>query len=449
MNRPANPEAIPVRILTLGCKVNQHESACLLERLCATGRFREARRSEAAGLCLVNTCAVTARAQAESRRLIARAGREAVRVVATGCAVEADPELAEGCELAVGNAAKEALVERLLGEGAAENLAASRFGGRARASLKVQDGCDGGCSYCLVPRLRGRSRSLPAEKILAEMERLAGLGFREVVLCAIHLGAWGRDLSPPASLAQLLEAMCQAIAAGGLPLRLRLSSLDPPEALELLPLLRAYPAICRHLHISLQSGSDAVLGRMRRRYSAHDFTELAATAAAKTPGLCLGCDVIAGFPGETPEEFGETLALLEALPISYLHVFPFSPRPHTLAATMPAQLSAAERALRAAALRDLSARQRKAFYQAQVGTTAEAVIQGRDRPTGLRRGLTDNYVPVLIDSSAGTARLAPRGLVRVRVDRVLDARVVASPLGYDPGPLGDPPPTAAGPRPPY
>jgi threonylcarbamoyladenosine tRNA methylthiotransferase MtaB len=427
--RPESPLA--VRILTLGCKVNQHESACLLEGLLESPNFRGAGPSEAADLCIVNTCAVTRRAEADSRRLIGRARRQGARVIAAGCAVEADPSLGEGCELAVGNASKPGLAARLRGLEAPGHggwPVASRFQGRARATLKVQDGCNSGCAYCIVPRLRGRSRSLPREEIVAEVERLAGLGFSEAVLCAIHLGAYGADLRPPTTLAALLRDV--TASARTLGLRVRLSSLEPQEALELLPLL-ASPAVCRHLHVSLQSGSDRVLARMRRRYPAQIFRELVLAASEAAPGLAIGCDVIAGFPGETEEEFSATYGLLEALPVSYLHVFPFSPRPGTLAATMPAQVPAAQRRRRAAALRDLSARKRKTFFQAQVGSLAEVVVQGRDRVSGLHKGLTDNYVPVLIDlggASSGSKDVRPGGLMRVRAERVVDSRLIATPL---------------------
>lgn len=419
-----------VRVLTLGCKVNQHESACLLAGLLARPGVREAARGEAPDVCIVNTCAVTSRAEAESRQLVRRARRQGSRVVAVGCAVEADPGLAALCGLAVGHADRAHLPERLLGleAGLPGEPLPSRFADRARATLKVQDGCNGGCTYCVVPRLRGRSRSIPPDVALAELERLAGLGFAEVVLCAVHLGAYGADLEPPTSLAALLEAALQIIEAKGLMVRLRLSSLEPQEALEIVPLMASSPAICRHLHISLQSGSDSVLSRMRRHYLAWSLRGLAVAASARLPGLAIGCDVIAGFPGETPEEHAETLELLSPLPLAYLHVFPYSPRPHTLAAAMPAQVGAAVKAQRAAELRHLSARMRKGFYQAQVGATAQVVLQGRDHATRLPKGLTDNYVPVLVDLRGRRLPegVSERGLLAVRIDRVVDSRVIAT-----------------------
>jgi threonylcarbamoyladenosine tRNA methylthiotransferase MtaB len=418
-----------VRVLTLGCKVNQHESARLIEALTSSG-CREAGAGEAADLCVVNTCAVTGRAEAESRRLIARARREcAGTLVATGCAVEADPTIALGCDLTVPNPDKHALAQRLLGREPLIAPDARRFIGRARATLKVQDGCNNACAYCIVPRLRGRSRSVPQAEVLNDLDRLAALGYPEVVLCAVHLGAYGADLTPQTSLPALLEAISGRIGEQNLSLRVRLSSLEPGEAMGVLPQLCS-GTLCRHLHVSLQSGSDPVLARMRRRRAADTFRELALAASQAVPGLALGCDVIAGFPGESAEEFAETLALLEALPVSYLHVFPFSARPGTLAAGMPGQVSAAEKARRAAALRQLANRKRKAFYQSRVGSTVEVVLEGRDRMTGLLKGLSDNYVPVLVDSGGvrGGARRVSAGLMRVRIDRVVDSRVVATPL---------------------
>lgn len=426
---PGSPLA--VRVQSLGCKVNQHEAACLLAGLLSVRGVSEAGRGDTPGLYVINTCAVTRRAEAESRQLVRRALREGARVVAVGCAVDADPNLAEACELALGNAEKAGLATRLFGEAAAgESLPrASHFDGRSRATLKVQDGCNGGCSYCIVPRLRGRSRSVPVAEVIAELERLAGLGFPEVVLCAVHLGAYGADLEPATTLADLLAAIIAAKEQRGLKLRVRLSSLEPPEALEIVPLLATTEAICRHLHISLQSGSDAVLSRMRRHYLAWSLRGLVLAACARIPGLAVGCDVIAGFPGETAEEFNETCELLSQLPLSYLHVFPYSPRPKTLAATMPGQVPSLEKARRAAALRELSAKMRKAFAQAQVGSVVQAVLQGRDRATRLPTALTDNYVPVLLDLRG--RRPPPEGasgLIRVRIDRVVDSRMIATPL---------------------
>jgi threonylcarbamoyladenosine tRNA methylthiotransferase MtaB len=270
---------------------------------------------------------------------------------------------------------------------------------------------------------------VPQAEVLNDLDRLAALGYPEVVLCAVHLGAYGADLTPQTSLPALLEAISGRIGEQNLSLRVRLSSLEPGEAMGVLPQLCS-GTLCRHLHVSLQSGSDPVLARMRRRRAADTFRELALAASQAVPGLALGCDVIAGFPGESAEEFAETLALLEALPVSYLHVFPFSARPGTLAAGMPGQVSAAEKARRAAALRQLVNRKRKAFYQSRVGSTVEVVLEGRDRMTGLLKGLSDNYVPVLVDSGGvrGGARRVSAGLMRVRIDRVVDSRVVATPL---------------------
>ncbi|MCM2359783.1 MAG: tRNA (N(6)-L-threonylcarbamoyladenosine(37)-C(2))-methylthiotransferase MtaB [Geobacteraceae bacterium] len=399
-----------VAITTLGCKINQFESAAMSEALDKEG-FRLVPFEDEADVYLINTCTVTAKTDAESRKLIRRAGRRnpQARIVVTGCYAQvAFEELREmaGVDLIVGNVEKKGiagllrevgsgprvLVSDISLEREVEGLVLESFAEHTRAFLQVQNGCDAFCSYCIVPYARGRSRSVPLHEVLAGIGTFAAKGFREVVLTGIHLGGYGLDLAPQESLASLLAA----IEERRLVPRLRVGSVEPTEVSDaLVTLLASSETVCPHLHIPLQSGSDTVLGRMNRNYSTALFREVVEKLAAAVPDICIGCDVIAGFPGETEEEFAETLRFVEALPIAHLHVFPFSPRQGTPAATMPGQVHGAVVRSRATALRRLSDRKKRAFYQGFLGRELRVLVQGRE-PDGLLKGLSRNYIPVFL-----------------------------------------------------
>ncbi|HEY6872047.1 MAG TPA: tRNA (N(6)-L-threonylcarbamoyladenosine(37)-C(2))-methylthiotransferase MtaB [Geobacteraceae bacterium] len=399
-----------VAITTLGCKINQFESAAMAENLGREG-FRLVPFEDEADIYVINTCTVTARTDAESRRLIRRAGRRnpQAKIVVTGCYAQvAFDELREmpGVNLVLGNVEKKGLAGLLreIGEGPrvlvsdisreerAEGLVLESFAEHTRAFLQVQNGCDAFCSYCIVPYARGRSRSVPPDEVLAGIGTFAAKGFREVVLTGIHLGAYGLDLSPGESLLSLLTAAEERRLVP----RLRVGSVEPTEISDaLVGFLAAAETVCPHLHIPLQSGSDTVLGRMNRNYSAGYFRGVIEQLAKALPAVCLGCDIIAGFPGETEEEFDETLRLVESLPIAYLHVFPFSPRAGTPAATMPGQVNGTVIRSRAQMLRRLSDRKKRAYYQGFLGRELQVLVQGRE-PDGLLKGLSRTYIPVLL-----------------------------------------------------
>lgn len=416
-----------VAITTLGCKINQFESAAMTESLGREG-FRLVPFEDEADIYVINTCTVTARTDAESRRLIRRAMRRnpAARVVVTGCYAQVAPDAVgelPGVSLVVGNSEKKGiagllrdavpaekiLVSDISRQRTAEALGLESFAEHTRAFLQVQNGCDAFCSYCIVPHARGRSRSVPFRDVLEGIGTFAGQGFREVVLTGIHLGAYGADLEPPASLPDLLAA---ADAEALVP-RLRVGSVEPHEISDgLIALMARSPVICPHLHIPLQSGSDSVLERMNRRYTAAFFRERVERLAAAVPDICIGCDVIAGFPGETDEEFAATLALLEGLPIAHLHVFPFSRRAGTPAARMSGQVDGKIVRERAEVLRALSDRKREAFHRRFVGRDLPVlVLNGRGKEV---TGLSRNYITVRIEAVTPP----PEGEVMVRVTGV-------------------------------
>ena len=414
-----------VAITTLGCKINQFESATMSEALGREG-FRVVPFDDEADIYVINTCTVTARTDAESRRLIRRAGRRnpQARVVVTGCYAQIAFESLRdmpGVDLVLGNVEKKGiagflknirtgprvLVSDISLEQRAEGASLESFAEHTRAFLQVQNGCDAFCSYCIVPYARGRSRSVPLGEVLAGIRTFAEKGFREVVLTGIHLGGYGLDLTPRESLFGLLSA-----AEGQhLVLRLRVGSVEPMEISDtFIHFLAGSELVCPHLHIPLQSGSDTVLERMNRKYSTARFREVVEKLVTAVPDICLGCDIIAGFPGETKEEFEESLRFVETLPIAYLHVFPFSPRAGTPAATMPGQVNGSVIRERAAALRRVSDRKKREFYRRFLGRELSVLVQEKE-PDGLLKGLSRNYIPVTL--AGDDALLNTEVLVRV------------------------------------
>ena len=399
-----------VAITTLGCKTNQFESAAMSESLAAAG-YENVPFTQSADVYIINTCTVTAKSDAESRRLIRRAARlnRASQVVVTGCYAQlAAKELADlpNVSLVIGNSEKKgiaALLEGLDGEvkiqvadidkeTGAEGLHLESFAEHTRAFLQIQNGCNSFCSYCIVPYARGRSRSVPFDDVLAGARKSAAAGFREVVLTGIHLGVYGLDLSPKRSLVELIKK----IDAAGFVSRLRIGSLEPNEiTAELIELLAGSKNICPHLHLPLQSGSERVIKAMGRGYNPAFIKELVTKIVADVADIAIGFDVIAGFPGESEAEHSATMELIEPLPIAYLHVFPYSTRPGTVAAAMPGHLQSAVIKRRAEELRTLGERKKREFAAGFIGLELQVLAQGDGRS-----GIARNYLPVQFDGQA-------------------------------------------------
>jgi len=401
-----------VAIATLGCKVNQADSAAIAEAIEGRGLCLVPFDQEA-DIYIVNTCTVTARTDYQSRQLVRRAARlnPAAAVVVTGCYAQVAPESVRGLPgvvLVAGTAEKSRIPEMIAGPDLTRpggvfvgdlssartftRPGAIRFAGHTRAFLKVQDGCDARCRYCIVPRARGPSRSLPLPETLAKLKELGEAGYRETVLTGIHLGAYGRDLEPPTNLPLLLAAAEQQ---GGIE-RLRLSSVEPREVTEdLIALMRRSHIFCRHLHIPLQSGDDEILRRMGRDYDAAFYGALLSAVAAAVPDIALGADVMAGFPGETPAQFAGTCEFLRESPLAYLHVFPYSDRPGTEASRMDGKVDAAEKKRRAQILREIGQQKRRAFAERFLGRELSVLIEGRNAG-GYVRGFSGNYIPVVL-----------------------------------------------------
>ncbi|PYT37223.1 MAG: tRNA (N(6)-L-threonylcarbamoyladenosine(37)-C(2))-methylthiotransferase MtaB [Acidobacteria bacterium] len=431
------------RIVTLGCKLNQADSAALEARLRVLG-FRRAPRDpdDAAGadVVILNTCTVTANADREARQIARRlrGAHPGALLIATGCYAERDPAglgAIPGIDHVVPLREQEQRVPALaaaafgidpdrveldLGTFGTTEGCEPEFGpgDRTRALLKVQDGCNLRCSYCIIPSVRGSSRSLPPRTVLERLARMVESGFREIVLTGVNTGDYGKDLDPPLSLVRLLE---QAIDMQGLG-RIRLNSLEPKTVgRELVGLLAACGGrVAPHLQVPLQSGSDAVLARMRRPYRAADYARLVEHLRREVEGIALGADVIVGFPGETDGEFETTCRFIESSPLNYLHVFSYSPRPGTAAVSSPGQVPPyviKERSARLRRLaRDLSLRFRSAF----VDRSRSALTLREVRPDGRLRALTDNFIDVGCDPEGRDPVPMMNRLLRVRITEVLD-----------------------------
>ena len=379
-------------------------------------------RVDRRGACdavIINSCAVTAEAVRQSLQSLRRARQRypAAQLVLTGCAAKLIHEQAQKIEnvsLVCGNAGKSDLVARLarlFTEREAEAnvfalsgelpIAALRAGSgrrRQRAEIKIQDGCNSFCRYCIIPYLRGRARSLPAAKIMDECRALAAAGFREVVLTGIHIGAYGTDLDKSLNLAGLLRKLLDEVPG----LRFRLGSLQPHELSAPLLEMICDPAvaICEHLHLSLQSGSNRVLAAMGRPYRRREIIKLLGRIRQSQLPVAVGTDLIVGFPAEKLSAFEETLALVKDFPFAYLHVFPYSPRQLTVSASWPDRISVAEKKQRVAVLTALGEEQRRHFAVANLGLALEVLIEKRYAKDPSRKtffGHSRNYLPVVVE----------------------------------------------------
>lgn len=418
MNRPR------LAIYSLGCKLNQAEGEAMLHS-CALAGYEVVPFEEEADIYVVNTCTVTHEADRDGRRLARKARRRAppgAKVILAGCSSQANSQEMRipEADLLLGNAEKLHLVGELEKsiekEGDLpelriapikeqldiETVALPQFGGRTRAYLKVQDGCDFSCTFCASTLARGVSRSLPLADCVQQARQLAEGGHLEIVLTGVHLGAYGRDLSQRSTLSRLMKGL---LGLEGLR-RLRLSSVEPGEITrELMRISSASafregvvrsPYLCRHFHIPVQSGDDRTLEAMGRNYSAAFCEGRFAELARQIPEVCLGGDFIVGFPGETPEAFGKTLEWVRESPLAYLHVFPYSSRPGTLAAGMADTVATGEIRKRVKKLQDLGRRKWAAFVARQEGRETEVLVEGR-RGDGALSGLADNYIRVFLD----------------------------------------------------
>jgi threonylcarbamoyladenosine tRNA methylthiotransferase MtaB len=426
-----------------GCRATQADGAALERQMLEKGLLR-AEDPASAEVIVLNTCTVTSSADQDARATIRRMHRDnpGARILVTGCYAQRAPEeIAQipGVSVVVGNSHKHELAaiagrqpgfvslatlggEVVVGDIFAhtELMAAPVFEAdtaseKTRPNLKVQDGCNNRCSFCIIPFVRGKSRSLKLDDVLRETQALVGLGYKEIVLSGINLGRWGRDFAAseaaPARLrfVDLLRAMLAKTDIQ----KIRISSVEPMDwSDELIELVGSSSRICKHAHVPLQSGSDRILRRMHRKYRPWHYADRIRKIRAAMPDAAIGADVMVGFPGETDEQFEETRTFIESLPFTYLHVFTYSSRPGTPSAAMPEQVRGDITRERNRILRELAGRKKREFQEGFIGREIEAITL-TNVENGQTEGLTDNYQKVWIEGRHEANRL-----VRVAVEEI-------------------------------
>ena len=433
-----------------GCRATQADGAALERQLRERGLTR-ADSTDRAEVIVLNTCTVTASADQDARSAIRRARRQnpTAKIIVTGCYAQRAPEelaAIAGVDLVVGNSHKHEIVDSILPAGSGSFVPLAHIGApveskllvgdifahtelmaapvfdsgdpheKTRPNLKVQDGCNNRCSFCVIPYVRGRSRSLKLEHVIREVDALVSGGYREIVLSGINLGQWGRELSPRVNFSVLLRAILDRSAIE----KIRISSVEPMDwTTELIELVASSPRICKHAHVPLQSGSDKVLRRMHRKYRPWHYADRVERIRRAMPDAAIGADVMVGFPGETDNDFEQTRAFIDALPFTYLHVFTYSSRPGTPSVGMPHQVPVPLARERNRILRELAAQKKRIFMQSFVGTEVEAItlthFDGEHT-----EALTDNYLKLLLRGKSD-----PNMLLRTRVDSVHNDVLIA------------------------
>ena len=423
---------------TLGCKLNAYDTEWHREQFVDAG-YVEVPFGECADVTVVNTCTVTQQGDAQSRQMLRRAHRTSPEgvVVATGCYAQMDPDaLSEMPEvdIVVGTAEKTQLIDLVnstcsLGRTFVTRSRATdfqdmdiyNFGGRARAFVKVQEGCNEFCSFCIIPFARGRSRSRTVASTVDQVTRLVDAGYAEVVLTGVHIGDF--ETQNGAGLIDVLEAVDRVTGLH----RFRVSSIEASFVTDpMIDFFATSERFCRHLHIPLQSGDDGILEAMRRPYRAADYAGLLDRLADRIPDLAVGADVMVGFPGESDAAFRRTVDLVQRTPLVFLHVFPYSPRGHTPASRLPDQVVPQVKKARGAELRKLGKSKADAYQRRFIGRTEDVLFENRrDATTGLLHGLTDTYIRVFAPGPDATRdTIQPVRLQSVEADRVVGCIVV-------------------------
>ncbi len=439
-----------------GCRATQADGAALERQLSERG-LTPARSFSEAEVVVLNTCTVTASADQDARSTIRRVRREnpQAQIIVTGCYAQRAPqELAAigGVNLVVGNSHKHSIADYIAPRATnafvplanlaitqqskvmvgdifahTELLAAPVFDTgdprtRTRPNLKIQDGCDNRCSFCVIPYVRGRSRSLKLEHVIREVDALVENGYREIVLSGINLGRWGRELNPRLSFSSLLRAILEQTAIE----KLRISSVEPMDwTSELIELVASSPRICKHAHVPLQSGSDKVLRRMHRKYRPWHYADRLERIRRAMPDAAIGADVMAGFPGETDADFEQTRAFIAALPFTYLHVFTYSSRPGTPSAAMPDQVPVPLARERNRILRELAAEKKRWFMHSFVGRELEALTLTNFDGV-YTEALTDNYLKLLLPGRHVANQWMRVAIEKVKNEALLGASITSA-----------------------
>ena len=428
---------------TFGCRLNQYDTEAIRTLIGEGSSYEAVGLRDAADVHVVNTCSVTARADATARKAIRRINTEqpAARIVVTGCYAQRAPEelaALPGVALVVGAADRARvaeLIDRLEEDGppviAVSPISTAKsfldvpiteMTEHSRAFVKVQEGCNESCTFCIVPRTRGASRSRTPASVLDQVRRLVDTGYVEVVLTGVHLGDYGLDLhGRRRMLPDLIERILEIDGIE----RFRLSSIEPASlGDEIITLMAESPKFARHFHIPFQSGSDEVLARMRRRYRAGEFAALVTRIGERVPDCGIGTDVICGFPGETDEDFLRTFEHVERLPITYVHVFTYSPRPGSEAEHFAGEVPGEVRKRRTRALKRLSAEKHRRFAERHVGRTVKVLVEPARRGGDARiGGWTDNYLKVDLGKGEADARIEPVEITGMNGDGLAGIRV--------------------------
>jgi len=439
-------------LATFGCRTNQADSAAIRDSFFSSG-FEETDRSEEADVIVINSCTVTHRSDQQVRQLSRKLRREnpRARLLVTGCYAQRAPEVISripGIDAVVGNTHRSSIAEiaqtlqpagsvstahseiaaiyrddfsrvRAIG-----NSSAIQLGGRTRPFVKIQDGCDAKCSYCIIPTVRGPSRSVPPQLVLQQVRDLARMGFQEIVLTGIHIGTYGFHLEPRYSLDRLLAEMVEIPEL----VQVRISSLEPMElSRKVIELASRTDKIAPHFHICLQSGSDRILKAMRRPYKTARFASIVELIRERIPEAGIGTDVIVGFPGESDKDHQQTLDFVRKMPFTYLHCFPYSDRPGTTAVGMADHVQAEAVRHRSRELRALAANKSRDFRQSFLGRTIK-VLTLSDQEEGKRLALSGNYLRVRLPQD-----VPPNVMVEVMITGETGEDLVAGSAGVSPG----------------
>jgi threonylcarbamoyladenosine tRNA methylthiotransferase MtaB len=429
-------------ITTFGCRTNQADSAAIRQDF-VDASFEEVTCHSEADVIVLNSCTVTHRSDQQVRQLTRKMRREnpTAQIIVTGCLAQRDPERLAGIRgltAVVGNTRKQDLVRIASGNGSPKPAAygqdlaaiyqdgfekvrridlasATQIGGRTRPFVKIQDGCDARCSYCIIPSVRGPSRSVPPEQVLGQVRELVGAGFREVVLTGIHIGTYGLYLEPRFRLDQLLERIVEVPGLG----QLRLSSIEPMElSRRVIELAARSEKIAPHFHICLQSGSDRILRKMLRPYKTDRFLDIVTSLRATIPSAAIGTDLIVGFPGETDADHSTTRDVLEQGPFTYVHVFPYSDRPGTSASGMDSKVPPPVIAQRSAELRRIGEKKQTAFRRQFLGQSLSLLTLTETRK-GMREALTGNYLKASVPPEVPGNRLVRGCVSRIERDHLI------------------------------
>lgn len=407
-----------VSVLTLGCKVNQSESSIIEGNLNKLG-YSIVSLSEHPDYCIVNTCSVTSKSDYQSRQLIRRAVRSGAKVIVTGCYSQLRPDDIrdiDGIFSIVENNKKMSIINML-----SDNIASTTYSysSRSRPYLKVQDGCNFACTYCIVPLARGKSVSLDVSEVIRQANEFEASGYNEIVLTGIHLGSYGYDLRPRTRLSALLKTLLKKTKIR----RIRLSSIEINEVDDELIGILKEQRLCKHIHLPLQSGDDTVLRLMNRMYTSDVYISTVENIIKNVPDIAIGADVIVGFPGEGDKEFLNTKELLSSIPIAYMHIFPFSSRPNTLASQMSMQNTPSIKRERFNELNALNIKKKRAFMLSQINKTLDIIIE-EHCPENISSGTSNNYLKVKILS-----RMYPKKtLIHVRVSGIEESILEGEPI---------------------